>query len=248
MPPYRWLAEYYDRIFTNHPPRFASARRTILGGILPRVESACDLCCGTGTTALLLAQDGIRMYGVDLSPAMCRIARAKARRERLPLRVIRADMRDFRLPQPVDLVLCEYDALNHVARKQDLARVARAVSRALRPGGHFYFDVNNLLAFQKIWPNTWFLDQPDLAFGAYGGYDGARRRGWTNCVWFRREGRGWKRLHERVEQVAWTTAEMRRYLKAAGFATVRAWDAARLFPGMRGMLEGCRTFYLARKR
>jgi hypothetical protein len=38
-------------------------------------------------------------------------------------------MRSFRLPEPVDLVLCEFDALNHVPRKADLARVARAIVR-----------------------------------------------------------------------------------------------------------------------
>src|SRR5690242_10520551 len=137
--PYRWLAEYYDQLFDFHLDWFERARQTILGRILAGVESACDLACGTGNTALRLAREGIRMTGVDLSPAMCRIAREKARRAGFPLRVIHADMREFRLPELVDLILCEFDALNHVPQKQDLARVAGAVSQALRPGGHFYF-------------------------------------------------------------------------------------------------------------
>jgi SAM-dependent methyltransferase len=139
--PHQWLAEYYDQLFTFHLPWFETARRRILGQILPKVESACDLCCGTGPTALSFARRGVRVTGVDLSPVMCRLAREKARRAGLPLRVIRADMREFRLPEPVDLITCEFDALNHVARKEDLRQVAQAVSRALRPGGHFYFDV-----------------------------------------------------------------------------------------------------------
>ncbi len=51
------------------------------------------------------------------------------------------------MPEPGDLVSCEFDALNHVPRKADLALVAKAVARALRPGGHFCFDVNNRLSF-----------------------------------------------------------------------------------------------------
>jgi cyclopropane fatty-acyl-phospholipid synthase-like methyltransferase len=47
------------------------------------------------------------MFGVDLSPVMCRRAREKAREAGLPLRVIHADMREFRLPELVDLVTCE---------------------------------------------------------------------------------------------------------------------------------------------
>ncbi len=247
--PYRWLAQYYDRLFTFHLPWFEAARHRILSPILPHVEAACDLCCGTGTTALLLARRGIEMYGVDLSPTMCRLAREKARRAKLPLTVIHADMRDFRLPRPVDLITCEFDALNHVPRESDLAWVARSVSRALRPGGWFYFDVNNHRSFEKIWPGTWFTDQPDVALVMHGGCDRARKRGWTKVDWFCREGRLWRRHQEYVEQVAWSRAEMVKTLRAAGFGKVSAWDATLFIKGEHARIEpGCRTFYLARKR
>lgn len=245
--PYRWLAEYYDQFFTFHLPWFEQARQTVLRRILPGVASACDLACGTGTTALHLMRAGIRMYGVDLSPAMCRLAREKARRQRLPLHVIHGDMRDFRLPEPVDLILCEFDALNHVAEKTDLARVVRAVSRALRPGGHFYFDVNNRLAFQVVWPGAWFTEKPSVALVMHGGYDRTRDRGVSEVEWFLREGRLWRRHHEHIEQVAWTAAEIRQALRAGGFDRVRAYDAAPFFVGDPKIRPSCRTFYLARK-
>ena len=246
--PYRWLARYYDQLFTFHLGWFQAARDRILGSILPGVESACDLACGTGTTAILLARGGIRMYGVDLSPIMCRLARAKARRRRAALRVIRGDMRDFRLPERVDLVLCEFDALNHVPRKEDLARVARAVSRALHPGGHFYFDVNNELAFKKVWPGAWWFEKPGVALVMHGGWiDHDAVRGGTDVEWFIREGKMWRRHREHIEQVAWSAAEMRRVLRGAGFDRVRAFDATPFFVGDPKIEPGCRTFYLARK-
>jgi len=245
--PYKLLAEYYDRFWTFHLPWFEAARERVLGHILPRVESACDLACGTGTTALLLAANGIKMFAVDLSPVMCRLARQKARRVRLPLRVLRADMRAFRLPQPVDLVLCEFDALNHVPGKTDLALVASAVAEALRPGGHFYFDVNNRLAFKTIWPGTWWIEEPDVAIVMHGGYERLQDRGWTNIEWFLREGRYWRRRRERVEQVSWTPTEIRGALRQAGFDQVRAWDATPFFKDDPKIRPGCRTFYLARK-
>jgi SAM-dependent methyltransferase len=245
--PYRWLAQYYDQLFTFHLSWFETARRRILGDLLPKVESACDLACGTGTTALELARGGIRMYGVDLSPVMCRLAREKARRSGLPLGVFRADMREFRLPEPVDLVLCEFDALNHVPRKSDLAPVGRAVARALRPGAHFYFDVNNRLAFEKLWPGTWFHEGGGVALVMHGGYDRRRDKGWSRVEWFIREGRCWRRHRELVEQVARTPAEMRAALHQAGFDQVRAWDATPFFDTDPRITPGCRTFYLARK-
>jgi SAM-dependent methyltransferase len=245
--PYRWLAEYYDRLFTSYVSWFEAARREMLGPILPRVESACDLACGTGTTALALARTGIRMCGVDLSPAMCRLAREKLRRTGLPFRVFRADMRDFKLPEPVDLVLCEFDALNHVPRRQDLARVARSVSRALRPGGHFYFDVNNRLAFEKVWPGAMWIGKPDVAVVMHGGYDARNERGWTDVEWFIRRGRLWERKHEHIEQVAWSVTEIRHTLREAGFDRIRSWDATKFIKDPKSVAPGCRTFYLARK-
>jgi SAM-dependent methyltransferase len=247
-PPYRWLARYYDQLFTFHLPWYQAARDHILGGILPGVESACDLACGTGTTAVLLARRGIRMYGVDLSPIMCRLARAKTRRRHLPVRVIRSDMRDFRLPESVDLVLCEFDALNHVPRKEDLARVANSVSRALRPGAHFFFDVNNRMAFEKVWPGVWWMEKPGVVLVMRGGWiDHGGVRGRTDVEWFVREGNLWRRRREHIEQVAWSAAEMRRYLREAGFDRVRAFDATPFFGGDPRIEPGCRTFYLARK-
>jgi SAM-dependent methyltransferase len=211
------------------------------------VKSGCDIACGTGTTALLLAGRGIKMAGVDLSPLMCREARRKARTAGLPVRIMQGDMRSFRLPEPVDLVLCEFDAINHVPRKADLARVARSAALALRPGGHFYFDANNRRAFQKVWPSTWWHDQGDVVLVMHGGYDRARDKGWTDCDWFLRKGKLWRREHERVEQVCWTAREVRDTLRGAGFDRIRAWDATPFFGSDPYIHRGCRTVYLARK-
>jgi SAM-dependent methyltransferase len=245
--PYRWLALYYDELISFHRPWFQAARDLILGKLLPATRSACDLACGTGTTALLLARRGIRMYGVDHSPAMCRLTRQNARKHRLPVRVIRADMRDFRLPDKVDLVLCEFDAINHVPRKTDLAAVARSVAKALRPGGHFFFDVNNRLAFEKVWPGEWWIEKPGVVLVMRGGIDRERDRGYTNVEWFVREGKLWRRHHEYIEQVAWTASEIRGTLRSAGFDRIHAFDAKPFFVGDPKIEPGCRTFYLARK-
>lgn len=246
--PYHWLAEYWDRIFGPMAGMLDAPRERILGPILPRVSSACDLACGVGRTALLLAARGVETYGVDLSPWMLRQARANARRAGARVRWLRADMRDFRLPRPVDLILCEFDALNHVGRKSDLAKVARTVARALRPGGRFYFDVNNRLSFEEAWPRTWWLEKPGLVMVMHGGSDPARGRAWTDVEWFVQDGALWRRRRERVEEVCWTPQEIRATLHAAGFTAVRSWDASALVGGAAGIRPGHRTFYLARKR
>lgn len=246
--PYRWLAEYYDELF--EPARFPidAARRRVLGRIMPSVTSACDLACGTGTTALKMARRGIEVFAVDISPTMCHLTRAKARRSSLPVRVLRADMREFRLPHPVDLVTCEFDALNHLPQKRDLTRVAMTVARALKPGGYFFFDVNNRAGFRRYWSHTRWMQHRRAVMVMRAGQDSSHDRAWCDVEWFIREGALWRHRHERVEEVCWNSPEIRRALATAGFYQVRTWDAAPFFKDNSLIAAGCRTVYLALKK
>ncbi len=245
--PYRWLAEYYDTIFTFHEPWAVAAHHAILGPIMGRVESACDLACGSGTTALNLAKQGVRTYAVDLSPGMCRRARQRARETGLRLRISLQDMRRFRLPEQVDLVLCEFDALNHIPHKTDLPRVFKAVARALKPGGYFFFDVNNRLGFESYWKGTVCLQKPGIVLIMNNGNDAAHDRAWADCLWFIKRGALWSRHTERVEEVCWSRQELRRALRQAGFSGIRAWDSTPFLKDNPIVKPGCRTHYLARK-
>lgn len=57
-----------------------------------------DLGCGTGSLTLLLTQAGHRVHGVDFSPQMLAVARAKAEAMHLPARFSLADVQDPPLP------------------------------------------------------------------------------------------------------------------------------------------------------
>jgi len=245
--PYRWLAQYYDEIFSSFRFPIDRARERLLSRIMPSVSTACDLACGTGTTALVFARKGITMYAVDLSPRMCRLTREKAERAGLPIRVLQADMRSFRLPKAVDLITCEYDALNHVPRKADLRKVARAVARALRAGGHFLFDVNNALGFERYWTGAVWFEKPGVAVVMRNGHRRGTDRAWSDVEWFVRRGKLWRRYRERVEEVCWDADEIRLTFQETGFDQVRAWDAAPFFKDNPLIGPGCRTVYLARK-
>jgi SAM-dependent methyltransferase len=246
--PYKYLAEFYDRIFTPGVSSIqAAARQAIIGSILPRVQSACDLACGTGTTAVSLAKCGIPTIAVDNSPGMCRLVRDRARRAGVTLRVLRMDMREFQLPQQVDMIICEGDAINHLDCKADLTRVARSVAYALTPGGWFYFDANNRAGFKSYWKNTMWNEKPGWVVVMRNSNDAAHDRAWCDLEWFIRSGRGnWIRRHERVEEVCWNVREIRTIFKNAGFSRVRAWDASPYFKNPL-ITPGCRTLYLARK-
>jgi SAM-dependent methyltransferase len=68
-------------------PGTREAWQRLLRSLLPSPPArVVDLGCGTGTLAVLLAEDGHDVTGVDLSPRMIRRARAKARAAGAPAR------------------------------------------------------------------------------------------------------------------------------------------------------------------
>jgi SAM-dependent methyltransferase len=242
------VARYYEQLQGQAPATNRHARRRILGKILPRIRSVCDLGCGTGTTALEFARRGYRVFAVDLFPEMCRIAREKARRARLPVRVLCADLRSFRLPQPVDLMTCEFDALNHLPRKPDLACAIRAVARALRPGGYFSFDLNTHRTLEELFPSGHWFETGDFCLALHGGYERRRKKGWLKFEWFLPAGKMWRRHRERIEEICWTDAEVRRALRQAGFHRIRAWDATEVRPRSMRSRPGFDCYFLAQKK
>ncbi len=267
-PPYSVLGRFYDQLTRTAPGMNRHARKKILGRLLPGLRSVCDLGCGTGTTAIELARADHKVYAVDASPVQCRQARQKVRQAGVAVRVICADMRRFRLPERVDLVLCEFNPLNHLARKSDLNASFQAAARALRPGGWFYFDLNMRPTYEKLYPTTRFEEQDGFCLISRGVFDKRRQKAWIDLDWFvfERGGpltkdaatplrdakrrsfvKGWQRYRERIEDTWWSDAEIRLALRRAGFGHTKSWDGARIRPRKMKPRRGYDRYYLARK-
>ncbi len=101
------------------------------------VSTAVDLGCGTGVLCRALADSGIRVTGVDLSPSM--IEQARAAGGSIPYVV--EDMVSYRPDSPCDLVTCTGDALNHLGSLEQVRRVFAGVFSYLTPGGWLVFDL-----------------------------------------------------------------------------------------------------------
>lgn len=121
----------------DHGLRDPSARRAWKRLILPLFDEpspqvVADLGCGTGTLAVLLAESGHRVDGVDYSHQMLARARAKAQSMLLPTTFIEADVADPPLrPGTYDTVLSR-----HVLwAMADPAAALRNWIRLLKPCG-----------------------------------------------------------------------------------------------------------------
>ncbi|HSC76926.1 MAG TPA: class I SAM-dependent methyltransferase [Candidatus Acidoferrales bacterium] len=249
--PYSLLARYYDELTRGAPRMNRIAREKILGRILSRARTVCDLGCGTGTAAVELARRGHTVYALDFSPDMVRLARRKVRRlppgVRSRLTVRRADMRSFRLSRPADLVLSQFNPINHLPRKSDLVPTFHTVARALRPGGWFLFDINTRRTYEQIYSMTRWEEKPGFCLVYRGRFDPRRDKARLDLEWFIRNGATWRRYRERIEDTCWSDAEIRRALRRAGFRRIRFWDGADVRPPSAYQKRGLDGYYLAQK-
>lgn len=123
---------YYPEIFGEQLVLWLRER-----GIQPK--SSMDLGCGTGILCRILRDQGIRAAGMDLSAGMIEIAREDG----ADIHYEVANMITFRPEAQYDLVTCTGDALNHIARLEDIRQIFQNVYAYTSPGGYFVFDILN---------------------------------------------------------------------------------------------------------
>jgi len=129
---YSELAEYYDVVYSFKDYRQETARVVKLARRYGRSGGRewLDVACGTGHHLQYLSRR-YRCTGVDLSPTMLRVARRRAP----GVRLIRADMRRFRLDQEYDVISCLFSAIGYVRTLGGLRQAIANFARHLKPGG-----------------------------------------------------------------------------------------------------------------
>src|SRR5262245_26660255 len=134
---YDRIAEQYKR--ARHQPCRTHIERYTLLRLVGDVagKAVIDLACGEGYYTCTLQQQGAaRIVGVDLSRAMIGLAEAEEARRPLGVEYRVGDARTLEVPGEFDLAFAAY-LLNYAHTAEELARMCRAVARALRPGGRF---------------------------------------------------------------------------------------------------------------
>ena len=116
-------------------PATRAAWAELLRRVIPaRRCRVADLGCGTGTLAVLLAEEGHDVTGVDVSPKMIEQARATGLYAGLEVADMVAGLRS-KADASANLILAA-DAMVYVS---DLAPLLREVFRVLMPGGLLAF-------------------------------------------------------------------------------------------------------------
>lgn len=207
--PYPALTDWYEHAFAQS----GRAVRTVL-----------DLCCGTGTLSLLLAERGYELICTDASAEMLSVFQQKLSdlpdRVAAPMLLCQA-AEELDLYDTVDAAVCSLDGFNHFPRSS-LPEIAERLRLFIAPGGVLCFD---FLAPERLaaLDGECFVDEQED----------------TLCLWraslegdalrygmdlFTRAGRLWRRDQEEHVEYLHTAEALFDVLKAAGFGDLRLYD------------------------
>ena len=229
MDAYHELASSYDRL-TNDVDYAATVAfyMQILQKEQLQPRTAVDLACGTGSVALLLAEEYDRVMGVDMSEEMLTVAFQRAVEQGKHLQFICQRLQEMVLPRAVDLAVCALDGLDYILDPGDCQKAIRRVYKALNPGGIFIFDVNTPEKLRAM-DGQVFLDEDDDVYCVWRGeFDEQTNICSYGMDLFQREGEKWYRSFEEHREYAYSAQQLTSYLKAAGFTHIRIYADGRL--------------------
>jgi SAM-dependent methyltransferase len=213
---YRSWVGYVERVFRH----FGADPKTVL-----------DLACGTGIPTLLLARRGYRLTGVDRSPEM--LADLEAKRGDLPVATLRADIRDFTVPEPHDAAICLYDSMNYLLTEDDLGRCFGCVRQALVPAGLFVFDMNTEFGLAEHWGTRSTTREVGGVCSVWqNSYDPEARVSTLHLTFWEQPepGNVGQRFEEIHQERAYRVEEVRRCLERAGFNEVHFYQHGSFLP------------------
>ncbi len=216
---YATIAPLYDRMAADHGIQgmYRDFRRALLQAAREyrvALRTLVDLACGTGNSTIpWTRRRGLTVIGVDLSPAMLRVARKKSS----AVRWYRRDITRLRLAERADAVTCHFDALNHLLAARDLRRVFVNVARILRPGGLFVFDLTTEAWLRWLNGREKLFHAGPHFFVATNEFDPRSGIATFHQAWFVKKGRLFEKRDVTVRERAYRDAHVRRMLRSAGF-------------------------------
>jgi len=118
-----------------------------------------DIGCGTGNHAIRLSKLGFEVTGVDISPAMIKIAKEK---DRAKIRFIQGDMRRLEniilKGQKFDAAICLGITISHLITNRDVQAFLNGLHKILRENGLFIFNARNARKIDEDRLNRLILD------------------------------------------------------------------------------------------
>ena len=147
-----------------------------------------EFAIGTGRVGVPLARRGLRVVGIDLSPAMVARLRSKPGGDEASIPVILGDMTTAQAPGAGSfrLVFLAYNSLMNLTTQEAQVACFQNAAAHLAPGGHFLVE----MPFPGLRRGERFtvFDRSDTHLGI-DEYDVASQRLWSHHAYFLADGR-----------------------------------------------------------
>ncbi|MCT9095506.1 bifunctional 2-polyprenyl-6-hydroxyphenol methylase/3-demethylubiquinol 3-O-methyltransferase UbiG [Haloarchaeobius sp. HME9146] len=231
------MTHWTEEMFVDHPEVFAVTMRqrvddaaeqveqllALVGehGVVP--ETALDVACGIGRHAVELADAGVSVRGVDISPHYVETARERAAdadvADRATFEV--GDMRDLGTVEgEYDLVTNMWTAFGYFDEDTNEA-VAAGLHETVADDGVLVMELVNKEATMANYRNSFAGRDDDLLHVEETEYTPATGRMETTLTLFEEQAEG----YDHVGEVSWdlrlyAPSELRRLLERAGFSEV----------------------------
>lgn len=248
---YEQFANAYDRLMADMPyPAWIrwTKERCRQYGLEP--GTIVELGCGTGEISLRLASEGFKVYGIDLSEDMLTIAQSKSERQK-PLGSgsvtwIHGDMRDWSLPEQVELIVSYCDCFNYLLEMDQIEASFRRAYEGLAPGGLFLFDMLSASVYEAYAAlQPFILNEDDISYIWTCELDDDRSEIQHDLsIFMQKENGDYRKIEESHVQRAYDVNQLRTCLEAVGFAKV---DLMADFSTQAPDRESERLFFAAHK-
>ncbi len=141
--PYSKLAFIYDAVMYHvNYQAWSKYIHQILDKWHPSTRRLIDIGCGTGSLLVRMSLDqSLKLYGFDNSLEMARRARKKILERHLEIPVWMGNMNQYRLHEPVDVILCLYDSFNYLRTSDEIQSFFQSADDSLKTDGLLIFDI-----------------------------------------------------------------------------------------------------------
>ncbi len=240
--PYSNIAKYYDTLMRDISyDKWVEYIMDTIDLYNIKTTPLLDVTCGTGNSIIpFLKRKKKPLLGVDNSLEMLKVAKEKAPN----LALVQANAMKLPFLSQFNLVVSMFDSLNYILKLEELIEAFGSIKEALKPGGHFLFDLNtpyglkfvagrdvreenkNLLS---VWRNVYKKDSKILTL---------------HLTLFVKKDANWERIDEIHEEKGYGEEEIRYGLKTLDFEVI---DAFKCFEHSRVDRYTKRILYIAKK-
>jgi len=199
------------------------------------VKEVLDVACGNGPHVVGLAHRGYRCTGMDFTPERVEMAKVRAEREGVSVKLMQGDATRLGYENEFDAVLALY-ILFLLPSDEDVVKCLRQVHRALRPGGVLVCNVGNPFSEHPGWwslktiyqgyffQNTRLRDLTYMSLSEIKDFDPVHGVVWWQETEIRKTPDGVRVFPDRERLRLFTYWDMLHYLEKAGFKEIKCYE------------------------